>query len=71
TNKQVVLLYALTRGYMDDIPLDKIKDFEERLLEYTERNAKAFYKDLSEKQMWADASESALKQAIEDFKKIF
>src|SRR3989344_3941653 len=38
---QVVTLYALVKGFMDDVPVEKIKEFEAGLIDYTERNAKA------------------------------
>lgn len=71
TEHQVVVLYALTKGYMDDIPLERVKAFEEGLIEYSEQNAKSFYKEVSEKKMWGDKGEEELKKAIEDFKKNF
>ena len=39
---QVVIFYALTKGFMDDIAVEKIKEVEQGLIEYTERNAKVF-----------------------------
>lgn len=71
TVHQVVTLYALVKGYTDEVPLDKIKEFEKGLIDYTERNAKDFYKDVEEKKMWTDESEASLKKAIEDFKNTF
>lgn len=68
---QVVILYALTKGYTDDIPLDKIKSFEEKLIEYTNRNAKNFYKEIYEEKMWSEKGEKELIETIEDFKKSF
>ena len=67
TEHQVVVLYALTKGYMDTVPLDKIKVFEDGLIEYTEQNAKSFYKEVAEKKMWGDKGEEELKKAIEEF----
>lgn len=32
---QVIILYALTKGYLDDVDLAEINDFEEELIEYT------------------------------------
>ncbi|MFA6325115.1 MAG: F0F1 ATP synthase subunit alpha [Candidatus Paceibacterota bacterium] len=69
--RQVAVLYALTKGFMDDIALDRIKEFEEGLVNYTENNAKKFYKEVSETNMWTDAGEAELKKAIEDFKNNF
>ncbi len=71
TEQQVVVLYALTKGYMDDIALDKIKTFEAELVEYSLRNAKNFIQEVVEKKMWSDTGEEELKKAIEDFKLSF
>jgi len=71
TTKQIVTLYALVKGYMDTVPVADIKRFEEELADYVEQNAKDFYKDVAEKKMWTDSSESSLKKAIEDFVKVF
>ncbi|MEK7564080.1 MAG: F0F1 ATP synthase subunit alpha [Patescibacteria group bacterium] len=71
TEHQVVVFYALTKGYMDDIDISKIKEFESGLIEYTENNAKAFYKEVMESKMWTDKGEEQLKHAIEEFKKSF
>ena len=32
--KQVVILYALTHGFLDSVPVDQILDFEEALYDY-------------------------------------
>ena len=65
---QVVVLYALTQGYMDDVAIEKIKEFEEKLTEYAERNAKKFLAQIREKKMWEESGEAELKKAIQDFK---
>jgi len=69
--RQVAVLYALTKGYMDDIPVDKIKEFEEGLINYTENNTKNFYKEVIETNIWTEAGEVELKKAIEEFKTNF
>ncbi|MBP6883843.1 MAG: F0F1 ATP synthase subunit alpha [Candidatus Pacebacteria bacterium] len=71
TENQVVTLYALTKGYMDDVPVDRIKEFEQGLFDYSETNAKDFYKEISEKKMWSDEGEVKIKKVIEDFKSGF
>ena len=71
TEDQVVTLYSLVKGYMDTVPVEKIKEFEAGLIDYTRQNAKAFYADVIEKKMWTDESEAELKKAIEDFKESF
>ena len=68
---QVVVLYALTKGLMDDVAVDKIKEFEAGLIEYAERNAKNFYKEIKESKMWTEKGEEQIKKVIEDFKASF
>ena len=71
TEHQVVTLYALTKGFMDDVAIDKIKEFEQGLTQYSEHNAKVFYKQIAEKKMWDDKGEEELKKVITDFKASF
>jgi len=68
---QVVSLYALVKGYLDTIPLEKIQAFETGLAEYTESNAKHFIKEVREQGMWSDEGEAEIKKVIEDYKLIF
>ncbi|OGI74394.1 F0F1 ATP synthase subunit alpha [Candidatus Nomurabacteria bacterium RIFCSPHIGHO2_02_FULL_41_18] len=71
TEHQVVSLYALSKGFMDDVPVNKIKEFERGLIDHAERHAKAFFKDIAETKMWSEKGEIELKKVIEDFKKGF
>jgi len=71
TEHQVISLYALVKGYMDTVPVDKIKSFESGLIEYAENNAKTFIKEVKESKIWTDKGEEELKKAIEDFRTNF
>ncbi len=71
TVNQVISLYALVKGYMDDVPVAKIKAFEIGLIEYAETHAKKFIAQVTEKKMWEDDGEAELKQSIEEFKQSF
>lgn len=71
TIKQIVTLYALTKGYMDTVPVDQISKFESELGDYTEQHAKDFYSDIEKSKMWTDESEATLKKTIENFTKTF
>ncbi len=68
---QVVSLYALTRGYMDTVPVAKIREFEAGLIEFVEANCEEFISDITTKKMWEEASEAKLKTTIESFKSTF
>jgi F-type H+-transporting ATPase subunit alpha len=32
--EQVMILYAATRGFMDDVPVSKVREFEKKFLDY-------------------------------------
>lgn len=68
---QVTVLYALVNGYMDSVAIEKIKEFEQGLMEYAENNAKKFYKEILEKKMWTEEGEKEIKKTIEEFKNSF
>jgi F-type H+-transporting ATPase subunit alpha len=67
TVDQVVTFYALINGYIDEVKIDRVKEFEAGLAEYASRNAKTFYKEVTETKMWTDAGEAELKKVIEEF----
>ncbi len=68
---QVVSMYALTRGLVDDIAIDKIREFETGLIKYAEQNAKQFMSEIREAKMWTDEGEAELKKIIEEYKTVF
>jgi len=69
--EQVASLYAGTRGYMDDVPVDAVRKFETEMIEFL-RNSKAdVLKDIAEKKQLDADIEGRLKAAIEEFKKGF
>jgi F-type H+-transporting ATPase subunit alpha len=68
---QVISLYALTRGYMDDVPVEKIRAFETGLIDYVNTNCKEFGQDIQKEKMWTDASEAKLKEVIAGYKNLF
>ncbi len=68
---QVVVFYALINGHIDEVKIDKVKEFEQALIEYASRNAKLFYKEVLESKMWTEKGEEELKKVIEDFKNSF
>ena len=67
TVDQIVILYALINGFIDEVKIDRVKEFEVGLAEYANKNAKTFYKEVNETRMWTDAGEAELKKVITDF----
>lgn len=67
--KQVAILYALTRGFLDDIPVEDISRFESEYYTWLEHNRKEILDTIRETGKLPDEEE--FNTAIEDFKKTF
>jgi F-type H+-transporting ATPase subunit alpha len=66
--KEVIILYAVTNGYLDDVPLDKIAAFENGLYRFMETNHPEVGKDIAKAKDVRPETEEALKEAILAFK---
>ena len=68
-DKQVTILYALTKGHLDDIPVEDITRFEDELLSWIGSNAPHIYQEIREtKGLPADET---FVEAFNAFKKVF
>ena len=65
---QVLIFFAVIKGLLDDIPADKINNFETGLNEYAVNNGEEILKEISEKKTLNDELEKAMKKLIEDYK---
>jgi F-type H+-transporting ATPase subunit alpha len=66
---QVIILYATLNGYLDDIPLNKVTDFERKLLASVRTTHPELVKKLAEKKDFDNNMEAEMKEAIAEFKK--
>ena len=69
--KQVLILFAGTRGHLDDLPVEVLQDFEQELYQFTEQRHPEIFKELVEKQAISDDLEKRMASAIEEFKAEF
>jgi F-type H+-transporting ATPase subunit alpha len=69
--EQVIVLFAGTQGYLDDVPVESVSRFEEECLRYIREEKEDIKKELAEKKLIDDDLKARLKQAFEDFKKRF
>lgn len=70
-SEEVVVLYAGTRGYLDDIDVEKIKDFEEKFLKYINEHYAWLLEEIMVKKELNQHIEQGLKKSIEEFKSIY
>lgn len=66
--QMAVSLFAVDRGYLDDVELKRIGDFEQALQSYMQSEHAEFMTKVSETGEYNDEVEAQLKSAIEDFK---
>ena len=69
--KEIVSMWAVNNGYMNDIPVDDVVRFEKELHEYVEANAKKLIERLSDGKKLDDAANDEIKKVVEKFKKVF
>ena len=66
--QQVSILYAGTRGYLDDVPVEKVADFERGFHEYMGANGREVLDTIQRTGLLEEATEQSLRAAVEDFK---
>ncbi|MDQ7031857.1 MAG: F0F1 ATP synthase subunit alpha [Desulfonauticus sp.] len=69
--EQVVSLYAGTRGFMDDLPVEAVHKFEEGLLDYMRNQRADILNEIKETQNLSEELDKKLAEAISEFKKTF
>lgn len=68
---QVVIIFATINGFLDDIAVNKVKDFEKGLLEYVEEKNKEVLNAIAKEKMISEETDKELRKTIEEFKKGF
>ena len=68
---QVAIIFAGSEGFLDDVPLEKVSEFETGLLEYLESNHVTVLDSIRETGELSEEKRDELKKAIDEFKKGF
>ena len=69
--KQVMIIYAATKKYLIDIPVEKILDFEKALFEYVDTKYPEVPEAIRTEKVISDETEAKLVKAIEESKADF
>jgi F-type H+-transporting ATPase subunit alpha len=69
--EQVSVLFAATQGFLDDIPVESVKKFEEEFLRFMKDSKADVMKELGDKKAIDDELKPKLIAALEQFKKAF
>ena len=68
---QVIIIYAVTKKYVLDVPVDKILDFQEGLFALIDTKYPQIPESIKASKVLDDETEKALIAAIQEFKKTF
>jgi F-type H+-transporting ATPase subunit alpha len=66
--KQVLVIWTATNGYVDDIPVENVRRFETELLRFAENSHPGLLQAIREKKTITDEIKADLTQALKDFK---
>ena len=68
---QIAILYAGTKGYLDDIDISKINKYEQELAQHLETNNQSILNSIMETGKLDEQNEGELKKALESFSNTF
>jgi F-type H+-transporting ATPase subunit alpha len=66
--KQVLVIWAATNGFTDDVAVEDVRQFETSLLKFVESSHPGVLAAIAEKKSITDDIKAELKQLLEDFK---
>lgn len=69
--EEIIVIFAGTNGFLDDIPVARISEFEARYLEYIKSEHAKLLKSIEKDQKITEENIEKLKKAITEFKKTF
>ncbi|MBU2615448.1 MAG: F0F1 ATP synthase subunit alpha [Elusimicrobia bacterium] len=69
--KQIIIIFAGINGFLDDIAVSKIKEFENSLYKYLDANHPEICAEINEKKVIEDALSEKINSAIKSFKEQF
>lgn len=70
-SEEVLVLYAGTHGYLDDIRVEDVKEYEKQLLAFMRAEYPAVLDELQKQNEWTEELEKKAADALEKFKTVF
>ncbi|HKF58824.1 MAG TPA: F0F1 ATP synthase subunit alpha [Blastocatellia bacterium] len=69
--QQVIIIWAATNGFVDDLPVEAIKKFEAGLIDFLENTRGSLLQEIGEKKILDDSLKDQMKAAVNEFKDRF
>lgn len=67
--QEVMVIYAGTKGYLDDVPIARVQEFQNKFLDFVDSTFPTLRNDLRTQKDLTESIEAELKKALEQFKK--
>lgn len=68
---QILSIFAGVNGYLDKVPVNKVRAFEEQFVEYIQKNHSDIFNTISTTKTIDDATKAKLNDALKAFEKVF
>jgi len=69
--RQIVILYAATHGFLDKFPIDRLKNYETQLYDFIEKKHPEVFRDITAKKALDDDVKGKLERALKEFDGVF
>ena len=69
--KQVAIIFAATNGYLDEVPTDQVRKYEDELYRFLESRHPGVLTGIAEKKVIDDEAKKGLEDALKEFNKEF
>jgi F-type H+-transporting ATPase subunit alpha len=69
--QQIVIIWAVTKGHLDSIPVTEIKDFEEKFLDFMKTRKEGLLRKIGKERVLDEKTEKELEKILVDFRKTF
>ena len=70
-SKQILVIFAGTGGFLDDLPIDQVREFEAMLYEFVDASNPGLLRSIMEKKVLDDALKAEMTKVIKDCKEQF
>jgi F-type H+-transporting ATPase subunit alpha len=70
-SKQILIIFAGTNGFFDDLPVDQVRDFEAELYKYVDATNPGLLRAIMEKKVLDDALKAEMSKVIKQSKEAF
>jgi F-type H+-transporting ATPase subunit alpha len=70
-DQQVIAIFAGVNGYLDHVPLNKVRAFEEQLLDYVSKKYPEIPNAINTAKAIDDATKAKLQEVLKEFQKVF